>query len=89
MKISRRNFLAVAGAAAAAAALTACGGSSASSTSTASSAAAKETTIKVGVSPVPHAEIVGVVKDKLAKEGVKVEMVEFTDYVQPNLALAD
>ncbi|MBD9241252.1 MAG: BMP family ABC transporter substrate-binding protein [Ruminococcaceae bacterium] len=37
--ISRRNFLAVAGAAAAAAALTACGGSS-SSTSTASSAAA-------------------------------------------------
>ena len=57
--------------------------------SSASSAAAKETTIKVGVSPVPHAEIVGVVKDKLAKEGVKVEMVEFTDYVQPNLALAD
>ena len=40
MKISRRNFLAVAGAAAAAAALTACSGSSASSTSTASSAAA-------------------------------------------------
>ena len=39
MKISRRNFLAVAGAAAAAAALTACGGSSASSTSTSSSAA--------------------------------------------------
>ena len=39
MMISRRNFLAVAGAAAAAAALTACGGSSASSTSTASSAA--------------------------------------------------
>ena len=43
MKISRRNFLAVAGAAAAAAALTACGGSSASSTSTASSAAASST----------------------------------------------
>ena len=40
MMISRRNFLAVAGAAAAAVALTACGGSSASSTSTASSAAA-------------------------------------------------
>ena len=40
MMISRRNFLAVAGAAAAAAALTACGGSSATSASTASSAAA-------------------------------------------------
>ena len=39
MMISRRNFLAVAGAAAAAAALTACGGSSASSTSTAASTA--------------------------------------------------
>ena len=44
MKISRRNFLAVAGAAAAAAALTACGGSSASSTSTASSAAGSTAT---------------------------------------------
>ena len=42
MMISRRNFLAVAGAAAAAAALTACGGSS--STSTASSAAAASST---------------------------------------------
>ncbi len=43
--------------------------------SSASSKAAKETTIKVGVSPDPHAEIVGVVKEKLAKEGVKVGMV--------------
>ena len=51
MKISRRNFLAVAGAAAAAAALTACGGSSASSTSTASSAAAEggEKIVKVAL----------------------------------------
>ena len=51
MMISRRNFLAVAGAAAAAAALTACGGSSASSTSTASSAAAEggEKIVKVAL----------------------------------------
>lgn len=28
-------------------------------------------------------------KDQLAKEGVNVEIVEFTDYVQPNLALND
>ncbi len=49
----------------------------------------KPVTIKVGVSPVPHAEILGAVKDKLAKEGVNVEIVEFTDYVQPNLALND
>ena len=49
----------------------------------------KAATIKVGVSPVPHAEILNAVKDKLAKDGVNVEIVEFTDYVQPNLALND
>lgn len=49
----------------------------------------KAVTLKVGVSPVPHAEILGAVKDKLAKEGVNVEIIEFTDYVQPNLALND
>ena len=43
----------------------------------------------MGVSPVPHAEILGAVKDKLAKEGINVEIIEFTDYVQPNLALND
>lgn len=67
--------------------LAGCGGDKASSQPAASSN--KEVTIKVGVSPVPHEEIVNVVKDKLAKEGVKVELVEFTDYVQPNLALND
>lgn len=49
----------------------------------------KAVTLKVGVSPVPHAEILGAVKDKLAKEGVNVEIIEFTDYIQPNLALND
>lgn len=49
----------------------------------------KTATIKIGVSPVPHAEILNAVKDQLAKEGVNVEIVEFTDYVQPNLALND
>lgn len=49
----------------------------------------KAVTLKVGVSPVPHAEILGAVKDKLAKESVNVEIIEFTDYVQPNLALND
>ena len=47
MMISRRNFMAVAGAAAAAAALTACGGSS-SSTSTASSAASSSAASAAG-----------------------------------------
>ena len=83
----KKAILASAALLAAAGIIAGCGDQKAASS--ASSAAGKETTIKVGVSPVPHAEIVGAVKDKLAKEGVKVEMVEFTDYVQPNLALAD
>ena len=49
----------------------------------------KAVTLKVGVSPVPHAEILGAVKDKLANDGINVEIIEFTDYVQPNLALND
>ncbi len=47
------------------------------------------TTLKVGATPVPHAEILNVVKDRLAKEGVDLKIVDFTDYVTPNLALAD
>ena len=37
----------------------------------------------------PHAELLNLVKDDLAKKGVQLEVVEFTDYVTPNLALAD
>ncbi|GAB2874711.1 MetQ/NlpA family ABC transporter substrate-binding protein [Lentzea nigeriaca] len=47
-------------------------------------------TLKVGVSPVPHAQILKFVADKLAaQKGLKIEVVEFTDYVQPNTALVD
>lgn len=46
--------------------------------------------VKIGVSPVPHAEIINYIKDNLAaKAGLDIEVVEFTDYVQPNLALHD
>lgn len=54
-----------------------------------SSQGAKPVTIKVGASPVPHAEILNVVKPILEKEGIKLDVVEFTDYNQPNLQLAD
>lgn len=64
-----------------------CGGEKAQAP--AKSDSGKAVTIKVGVSPVPHGEILNSVKDQLAKEGVNVEIVEFTDYVQPNLALND
>jgi len=45
--------------------------------------------IKVGASPVPHKEILEAAAPVLAKEGYTLEIVEFTDYVTPNTALAD
>jgi D-methionine transport system substrate-binding protein len=45
--------------------------------------------IKVGATPVPHAEILEAAKELLAKKGYDLEIVEFTDYVQPNLTLED
>lgn len=45
--------------------------------------------IKVGASPVPHAEVLNVAKGILAEEGITLEIVEFQDYVQPNLVLDD
>ena len=47
------------------------------------------TTLRVGATPVPHAEILQEIKSDLAKEGIDLKIIEFTDYVTPNLALAD
>ena len=63
-------------------ALAGCG----SSTDTASS---EKTVLKVGATAVPHAEILEKIKPELAKEGVDLQIIEFNDYVQPNLALND
>ena len=67
----------------------------ASSESTAASSAAAEstaetselagTTLKVAASPTPHAEILNAAKDILAEQGIDLEVIEFTEYVQPNL----
>ena len=45
--------------------------------------------LKVGATPVPHAELLNLVKDDLKTQGVDLKVVDFTDYVTPNLALAD
>lgn len=50
---------------------------------------AEKGVLKIGASPVPHADILKAAEPLLAKEGVKLEIIEFTDYVQPNMALAD
>ena len=51
------------------------------------SALAAEKTIVVGVTAGPHAEIMEVVKRIAEKQGMKIRIVEFNDFVQPNAAL--
>lgn len=52
--------------------------------------AAEPLKIKVGVSPVPHGDIVNFVKENLAEgAGLEIEVIEFNDYVLPNLSLDD
>jgi D-methionine transport system substrate-binding protein len=46
-----------------------------------------ESTLSVGATPVPHAELLNLVKDDLAEQGITLKVVEFTDYVQPNVAV--
>ena len=45
--------------------------------------------LKVGATPVPHGELLKLVKDDMKKQGVDLEIVEFNDYILPNKALAD
>lgn len=45
--------------------------------------------LKVGATPNPHARILENIKDDLAKDGIDLQIVEFSDYVLPNLALDD
>src|ERR1700761_6421685 len=54
----------------------------------ANTAAYADDTIKVGVTGGPHAELMDVVKNVAAKSGLNIKIVEFSDYVQPNAALA-
>ena len=61
--------------------LTACGGGGDSSSA--------DKTIKVAASPTPHAEILNSISEALAEDGWTLEVVEFDDYVQPNVATTD
>lgn len=79
MKLKRRNIVSIAivlSLVIGSIALTGCGGKD-----------GDDKTIKVGASPAPHAEILKEVKAELEKDGYKLEIVEFQDYVQPNKAL--
>lgn len=73
-----KKFVAAAGAAGLALSLAACGSNSAEDTNK----------LVVGASPSPHAQILRYVADNLAeKQGIKLEVKEYTDYIQPNEAL--
>ena len=61
--------------------LTACGGGGGDDSA--------DKTIKVAASPTPHAEILNSVKDQLAEDGWTLEVIDFDDYVQPNVATTD
>ncbi|MBA1190381.1 ABC transporter substrate-binding protein [Pseudomonas entomophila] len=50
---------------------------------------AQAETLTVAATPVPHAEILKFVQPQLAKEGVELKVKEFTDYIQPNVQVAE
>lgn len=69
--------------------LTGCGGDQAKSSGSGASSSAGAKVLKVGATAVPHAEILEIIKPALQKEGIELNIIEFSDYVQPNLALND
>ena len=52
-------------------------------------AAAAAKTLTIGVSPVPGGDIMNFLKPKFTEKGGELKVVEFSDYIQPNMALAD
>lgn len=95
INLSRRSFLLGGAAVLGSFALTACGGNSATGSSAAASGAATSssasngTVITVGASPSPHAEILKAVEDEIKAAGYELKVVEYNDYVQPNVALSE
>ena len=50
-------------------------------------AALAGTTISIAASPTPHAQILAVAAEILAEKDVKLDVIEFSDYVQPNMVV--
>ena len=85
-----RSFAALALAAVATLGLAACGGGSTSSDASGTGSTSDVVTLTVGATPSPHAKILTYINDNLAADaGIKIKIVEYTDYVQPNTALND
>ena len=45
------------------------------------------TTITIAASPTPHAQILAVAAEILAEKNIKLDIIEFSDYVQPNMVV--
>ena len=85
-----RNLIAAVAALAAVLALAACGDDNDSSSASSGGQTDLSKPLKVGASPVPHAEILEYVEKRLApKAGIKLEVVSYDDYIQPNVALQE
>lgn len=69
--------------------MTGCGGGGEPAKTEDKPAASSEVTLKIGATPVPHSEILAEIKPDLKEQGITLEIVEFNDYVQPNIALND
>lgn len=83
-----RQILAASAAAALALGLSACSSNADKADSTNGADASSVVTLKVGASPSPHAKILKYVDENLAAEaGIDLDIVEYTDYIQPNEAL--
>ena len=84
--ISRRTTLLASGTGLAALALAACGAGGTEGPTEEGGV----TTIRIGASPAPHAEILQFVQDNLAADaGLELDITPYTDYQIPNQALSD
>jgi D-methionine transport system substrate-binding protein len=70
--------------------LVACGGGSSAATTSTTAGTLSSTPLRVGASPVPHAEILEFVAKNLAPAaGLKLDIVTYDDYIQPNVAMQE
>lgn len=94
--LTRRSVIAGGLVSALALTLASCGGSDSSMSSGESGSVdgitvdGETTTIKIGATPNPHVEMLQWIQDNLAEAaGLKLDIVEITDYQTPNSSLAD
>ena len=51
--------------------------------------AGEAVTLKIAATPTPHGEILAQVVDVLAEQNITLEITEYSDYVQPNVAVEE